>query len=177
MEKNKQLPFSSSVRQSSHSLELVHSNVWTSSIQSTSGCHYYVLFVDDYSRYTWLFPLKLKYDVLPCFYQVYVFSWESFLSHNSELSNWWRGWIHFHPISDFSRKRWHPSSTFLPLQNPTKWTCGQETSPYNIIWSYPSSHITFTTQLLGWCIHHYCVPHKLTSHLNPQFLIFLYQAI
>jgi transposase InsO family protein len=41
--------------------------VWTSPISSLSGCKYYVLFVDDYSRFTWLYPLLNKSDVYQCF--------------------------------------------------------------------------------------------------------------
>jgi transposase InsO family protein len=41
--------------------------VWTSPIPSLSGCKYYVLFVDDYSRFAWLYPLLNKSDVYQCF--------------------------------------------------------------------------------------------------------------
>ena len=34
---------------------------------SNSGFRYYVIFIDDYSRYTWLYPLKLKSDVFSTF--------------------------------------------------------------------------------------------------------------
>jgi hypothetical protein len=50
--KSKWLPFHSSDRISSHPLELIHTNLWTSPIYSKSGCKYYVLFVDAFSRYT-----------------------------------------------------------------------------------------------------------------------------
>jgi hypothetical protein len=65
--KSKQLPFCESTRVSTSPLELIHSDVWTSSISSLSGCKYYVLFVDDYSRFTWLYPLINKSDVYQCF--------------------------------------------------------------------------------------------------------------
>jgi hypothetical protein len=61
------LPFPKSQIVSQFPLELVHSDVWTSPIFSISGCKYYVIFVDDFSRYSWLFPLQQKSDVLPCF--------------------------------------------------------------------------------------------------------------
>jgi hypothetical protein len=65
--KSKKLPFPDSHRLSTHPLELIHSDVWTSPILSQSGCKFYVLFIDDYSRFTWLYPLRQKSDVLPCF--------------------------------------------------------------------------------------------------------------
>jgi hypothetical protein len=65
--KSKQLPFSESNRISTSPLELIHSDIWTSPIPSLSGCKFYVLFIDDYSRYTWLYPIMNKSDVLQCF--------------------------------------------------------------------------------------------------------------
>jgi len=34
---------------------------------STEGFRYYFVFVDAYTRYTWLYPLKLKSDALAIF--------------------------------------------------------------------------------------------------------------
>ena len=34
---------------------------------SIEGFRYYVMFVDAHTRYTWLYPLKLKSDVLSIF--------------------------------------------------------------------------------------------------------------
>lgn len=65
--KSKKLPFPLSNSISHFPLQLIHSNVWTSSTFSISGFRYCVIFIDDYSRYTWLYPLKLKSDVLPTF--------------------------------------------------------------------------------------------------------------
>jgi hypothetical protein len=65
--KSKQLPFCESSRQTFVPLELVHSDVWTSPIPSLTGCKFYVIFVDDYSRFTWLYPMFNKSDVYQCF--------------------------------------------------------------------------------------------------------------
>ena len=65
--KSHKLPFALSDSRSTHPLELVHSDVWQSPILSYSGFRYFVIFVDDYSRYTWIFPLKLKSDVFNIF--------------------------------------------------------------------------------------------------------------
>jgi hypothetical protein len=65
--KSRQLPFPKSQPVTSTPLELVHSDIWTLPIYSISGCKYYAIFVDDFSRYSWLFPLKHKSDVLECF--------------------------------------------------------------------------------------------------------------
>ena len=66
--KSHSLPFSSSDRQSSRLLELVHCDIWVPSpIPLCSGFLFFVIFVDDYSRYTWLYPLVNKSEVVSCF--------------------------------------------------------------------------------------------------------------
>jgi len=62
MGKSKQLPFLPSNRLSTTIFELVHTDLWTSPIPSISGCKYYLIFVDDFSRYTWMYPLHNKSD-------------------------------------------------------------------------------------------------------------------
>ena len=53
---------------SSSLLELVHSDVWgPSPLTSLLGFNSYIIFVDDYSRFTWLFLLKHKIEVLSVF--------------------------------------------------------------------------------------------------------------
>jgi transposase InsO family protein len=62
------LPFAHSKFQSTQPLELVHSDVWgPAPVSSSNGNKYYLLFVDDFSRYSWLFLLKHKSDVLATF--------------------------------------------------------------------------------------------------------------
>ena len=49
-------------------LELIHTDLWEpSSIPSRDGYTYYISFVDDFSRYTWIYPLKLKSEALKVF--------------------------------------------------------------------------------------------------------------
>jgi hypothetical protein len=65
--KSKQLPFQASTRISSCPLDLIHSDVWSCSTKSMNGCQYYVLFIDDFSRFTWLYPIHNKSDVFSIF--------------------------------------------------------------------------------------------------------------
>lgn len=65
--KGKQLPFLNSTRTTSSLLELIHSDVWSCSTKSLNGCRYYVIFIDDYSRFSWLYPIPNKSDVYGCF--------------------------------------------------------------------------------------------------------------
>lgn len=59
LNKSHKLPFSESSVTSNSSLELLYSDVWgPSSITSINGFHYYLIFVDHFTQYVWLFPLK-----------------------------------------------------------------------------------------------------------------------
>jgi hypothetical protein len=45
--------------------EEVHSDVWgPSPLNSLGGCRYYIMFTDDYSRYTWVQLLKTKDEAI-----------------------------------------------------------------------------------------------------------------
>ena len=65
--KSKQIPFSASTRISTAPLELIHTDLWTSPIPSISGCKYYIIFVDDFTCYMWLYPLHHKYEAYETF--------------------------------------------------------------------------------------------------------------
>lgn len=71
LSKSKRLPFESNPKRSLHVLDLIHCDLWgPSPIVSTEGYRYYIIFVDDYSHFTWFYPLKTKSDVslvLPAF--------------------------------------------------------------------------------------------------------------
>lgn len=45
---------------SSGPLDLIYTDVWTSPVYSIDGYKYYVVFVDHFTRYVWLYPLKKK---------------------------------------------------------------------------------------------------------------------
>jgi len=57
------LPFHLVEHCSSFPLEIVHSDVWQSPVLSNLGYRYYVIFIDDFSRFTWLYPTKHKSEV------------------------------------------------------------------------------------------------------------------
>jgi hypothetical protein len=63
LDKHVRLPFSSSSTVASFPFQLLHSDVWTSSILSNSGFTYYLVILDDYSHFVWTFPLRRKSDV------------------------------------------------------------------------------------------------------------------
>lgn len=67
------LSFKSSSSHAKEPLELVHNDVWgPAPIMSSSGFKYYVHFVDDFSRFTWIYPLKQKSETVQAFIQFKV---------------------------------------------------------------------------------------------------------
>lgn len=50
-------------------LDIIFSDVCTSPLYSYDGYKYYVIFVDHYTKYVWLYPLQKKSDTEPIFLQ------------------------------------------------------------------------------------------------------------
>ncbi|PKU64015.1 Retrovirus-related Pol polyprotein from transposon TNT 1-94 [Dendrobium catenatum] len=66
--KSHRLPFSKSVSKTTSASELVHCDVWgPSPILSLQGYKYYLIFVDDYTHFTWVYPLRAKSDAFSTF--------------------------------------------------------------------------------------------------------------
>ena len=59
------LPFSSSSSHATHIFALVHCDLWTSPVPSISGYKYYLVVLDDFSHYSWTFPLRAKSETFP----------------------------------------------------------------------------------------------------------------
>jgi transposase InsO family protein len=59
------LPFQNSESMSTEIFDLIHSDVWgPSPINSLGGSRYFVVFVDDYSRYSWVFLMRSRDELL-----------------------------------------------------------------------------------------------------------------
>ncbi|GKA85619.1 retrotransposon protein, putative, ty1-copia subclass, partial [Tanacetum coccineum] len=72
--KHVRLPFSLSETIVKAPFDIIHSDLWTSPLTSVSGIKYYVLFLDHFSHYLWVYPLRHKSDVLSKFihFRAYV---------------------------------------------------------------------------------------------------------
>ena len=61
--KSHKLPFANSSITSSSPLDVIFFYVWTSPVSFSNGFHYYVIFVDHFTKYIWFYPLRRRLDV------------------------------------------------------------------------------------------------------------------
>jgi histone deacetylase 1/2 len=66
--KSHQLPYPKSTSVSRAPLDLIFSDVWGPAPTSVGRHTYYVSFIDDYSKYTWIYLIKKKSDVFQVFH-------------------------------------------------------------------------------------------------------------
>lgn len=101
--KSKKLLFPASTSTTLKPLELVHTDVWgPTPISSIRGFRFYVILIDYFSRYCWIYPLCHKSDV----YNVFVFfkvNVENFLDNKIKiLCSVGGGEFISHQFEDFS---------------------------------------------------------------------------
>ncbi|KAK8937455.1 hypothetical protein KSP39_PZI012258 [Platanthera zijinensis] len=65
--KHTKLPFVSSVSSTTAPFDIIHSDVWTCPVMGNNNFRYYVLFLDDYTHFVWVFPLAHKSQVFITF--------------------------------------------------------------------------------------------------------------
>jgi len=56
------LPFYTSTSSVSHPFEIIHYDIWTSPVLSSSGIKYYLIFIDQFSHYVCVYPLHHESD-------------------------------------------------------------------------------------------------------------------
>ncbi|KAL5753703.1 hypothetical protein ACOSP7_021923 [Xanthoceras sorbifolium] len=68
--KHHQLPFPISQTVARKPFEIVHTDIWgPAPMLSNEGHRYYISFIDLYTRFTWIYSLKLKYEAFTVFQQ------------------------------------------------------------------------------------------------------------
>ena len=68
LDKHVRLRFCNSISVRSRSFDIIYNDLWTSPVSSPSGYKYYVLFLDNYTKFLWTFPLFRKSQV----YEIFV---------------------------------------------------------------------------------------------------------
>ena len=84
------MPFASVDHHSTVPFQIFHSDVWGPfPVTSYKGFRYFVLFVDNFTRFTWIYFLKNKSDVYSIFLE-----FESLISHqfNAIIKAFYSDW-------------------------------------------------------------------------------------
>lgn len=97
MAKAKTRPFSISYNVTMELLEIRHSDLWTSPVISTIGFKYYVVFIDNFSRFTWIYPFRTKSETFECFVEFKCLA-KNMLSKKIKAFQLDGRWIHLHSI-------------------------------------------------------------------------------
>ncbi|KAL5718134.1 hypothetical protein ACHQM5_011070 [Ranunculus cassubicifolius] len=124
--KSHRLSFLSLSFHSSKPLEVVHSDLWgPAPVVSTLGYRYYIEFVDEFSRFTWIYPLSCKSESL---YRIYIlFLLHEVYEHLRPHSHP-RGLVHMDHLAGSRTRRTtsldqtlHRPGTPLPGSVPSPW--------------------------------------------------------
>ncbi|KAL6322734.1 hypothetical protein AAG906_015420 [Vitis piasezkii] len=92
MAKSHRLPFTLSESRASQPFALVHSNLWgPAPVVGTNGARYFVLFVDDHTRFSWLYLLASKDQAISAFLQFKVMIETQFDTKVRMLQTDWGG--------------------------------------------------------------------------------------
>ena len=67
--KSHQLPYPKLSSVSKFPLDLVFSDVWGPAVDSVGRNQYYVSFIDDYSKFVWIYLIRYKSDVFKGFHE------------------------------------------------------------------------------------------------------------
>ena len=71
--KSHQISFQTSTNVSFYLVELIHLDIWgPTTISSKEGYKYYIHFIDDYTKYTWIHPLHLKLEAKTIFQKFHI---------------------------------------------------------------------------------------------------------
>lgn len=63
LSKSKRLSFSLNNKRAANALDLIHCDLWgPAPVTSPAGFRFYAIFIDDFSRFSWMYPLAAKSD-------------------------------------------------------------------------------------------------------------------
>ena len=117
--KSHQLPYPKSVSESSFPLQLIFSDVWGPAPKSVGHYQYYVSFIDDFSKFTWIFLLKNRSDVYQVFLDFQKLVERQFNRKIMTMQTDWGG--EYQKLNSFFKTNWDYPSCFLSSCSSTKW--------------------------------------------------------
>ena len=128
MAKSHQLPYQKSSSQSSFPLQLVFSDVWGPTCDSFGRNKFYVSFIDDYSKFTWIYLLKHKSEVFQRFHEFQLVE-RQFDKKILALQSDWGG--EYEKLNSFFSKIGITHLVSCPHAHQQKWSSRKETQTYS----------------------------------------------
>lgn len=173
--KSHKLPFAQSSITSSRPLQYVFSDVWSSPITSVENHKYYLVLVDHYTRYTWLYPLSKKSQVRDVFIAYKALVEKQFQTPLTTLYSDNGG--EFIALRSLLDRTWHCSphytTTYAGAQRAFRketQTRGRNRHDANVSSWYPKN-------VLALCLRRSSLSHQSSSHSNPINGISLPEAV
>lgn len=99
-------------------MELIFSDVWGPAPTSVGSHSYYVSFVDDFSKFTWIYLLKRKSEVFQCFHDCQHLIERRFDRKILALQTDWGG--EYQRLNSFFSTHWDISLRLMSTHPPTK---------------------------------------------------------
>jgi len=142
---------------------LIYSNVWGPAPSSSINGHfYYAIFIDHFSKYVWLYPIKHKSNVshiCPIFKSLVENQLntkiKTFYSNNGGKYIKLRSFFQTHRITHL---------TTLPYTPKTQWVVWKKTPPLGWNCSLSSPPCFFTHLILVLCFWNYNLSYKSHAH-------------
>jgi histone deacetylase 1/2 len=100
--KSHQLPYPKSTSESQFPLDLVFSDVWGPAPDSVGRKKYYVSFIDDFGKFTWIYLLKYKSEVFQVFHEFQTLVERRFDRKIKAMQTDWGG--EYEKLNSFFRK-------------------------------------------------------------------------
>jgi histone deacetylase 1/2 len=118
--KSHQLPYPKSTSESQFPLDLVFSDVWGPAPDSVGRKKYYVSFIDDFGKFTWIYLLKYKSEVFQVFHEFQTLVERRFDRKIKAMQTDWGG--EYEKLNSFFRKvESHTLSLVLMHTNKMEW--------------------------------------------------------
>lgn len=118
--KSHQLPYPKSTSESQFPLDLVFSDVWGPAPDSIGRKKYYVSFIDDFGKFTWIYLLKYKSEVFQVFHEFQTLVERRFDRKIKAMQTDWGG--EYEKLNSFFRKvESHTLSLVLMHTNKMEW--------------------------------------------------------
>ena len=118
--KSHQLPYPVSTSVSTKPLQLIFSDVWGPAPISVGKHAYYVSFIDDFSKYMWIYLLKKRSDVFQVFHNFQALVERKFDSKIIAVQSDWVG--EYEKLNSFLEIG-NISSCFMSSRSSAKWVC------------------------------------------------------